>query len=297
MQFDAEIMLQNDSLIYCLTDTITGNSFIFSFQCDSVADWSRDESYDNHSVKFTSGSHRYFLIPGTKINYNEPAYNLFPMMICTGDAAVGRVGDAEIFVNMSHDEDMQIFIKEGGRLHRDALRDGMNYKRSYAPNDTIPINDRPYMVAKLTQSSLTLKPVRIADSKILDRSAMAVFENYFDGREYLFVDFWGTWCRPCVESMPQIKALHEQYGDRITFLSVCYDDERNCDLAKQILRRNGIEWAEMFVSENDHHSIVRQLNVTNFPSYLIIDRQGSVLLFVSGTYNIPKVRAVFDAIQ
>ena len=190
-----------------------------------------------------------------------------------------------------------IRVREDGSFHTDAVRDGLQYKYSYAVGDTIPIAGKPYTVAKFSRTDITFTPVKHLPPKRLTAQAFGHFADMFDGREYLFVDFWGTWCVPCVESMPQIKALHEQYGDRIAFLSVCCDDELNCDLAKQILHRNGIEWAEMFVPENDRHSIVRQLNVTNFPSYLIIDRQGSVLLFVSGTYNLPKVRALFDAIQ
>lgn len=297
LRFDVSVGLHNDSLVYRLNDTLSGHSTRIAFLRDSVAEWSRENSFDNHAVRFASGTQSFFLIPGTAFTYNEPAYNLFPMMICYGNAVAGRAGETEIFVDMNDCDNMQIRIREEGRLHHHAVRDCLVYKDSYSMQDTIPVNGRPYTVAEFTQSSLTLTPAKIAAGRTLDRSAMAVFGKYFDGRDYLFVDFWGTWCRPCVESMPRIKELYTDFGRHISFLSVCYDDDRNSDTAEQILRSNGIEWADMFVSENDRHSIVRQLNISSFPTYMIVSRSGVAVFLDSGTQNIPHLRQTLCSLE
>lgn len=295
---DIEVRQQGDSMIYRLTDT--ANRQILRVACvrDSVEEWGRSghEAYERHAVKFRAGERSYFLIPGTAATYDEPAYNRFPAMLSDGCIASGKFGRAEIFTATDYAGKSIIRVREDGSFHTDAVREGLQYRFSYAVSDTIPIAGKPYTVAKFNRSDITFTPVKQQPSKRLNAQAFKHFADMFDGRDYLFVDFWGTWCGPCLESMPQIKALHEQYGDRITFLSVCYDNERNYDKARQILKRHGIDWHDIFVPQSERYSVVRLLDVTNFPSYLIIDRQGSVLLFEYGTYNLPKVRAAFDAI-
>ncbi|MGC9329373.1 MAG: TlpA family protein disulfide reductase [Candidatus Hinthialibacter sp.] len=39
----------------------------------------------------------------------------------------------------------------------------------------------------------------------------------------LFVNFWATWCAPCVEEMPRIVELHQKYGQKVDFLAVSCD--------------------------------------------------------------------------
>lgn len=38
------------------------------------------------------------------------------------------------------------------------------------------------------------------------------------------VNFWATWCAPCIEEMPELAAFYREYKDRLTFLSVSVDD-------------------------------------------------------------------------
>ncbi|SEV82243.1 TlpA family protein disulfide reductase [Natrinema salifodinae] len=41
--------------------------------------------------------------------------------------------------------------------------------------------------------------------------------------EPLFIDFFGTWCDPCIKQMDALGAAHERVGDQITFLSVTHE--------------------------------------------------------------------------
>ncbi len=42
--------------------------------------------------------------------------------------------------------------------------------------------------------------------------------------EVRFINFWATWCPPCLAEMPAIARLHRDYGDRVKFLMVSMDD-------------------------------------------------------------------------
>lgn len=43
-------------------------------------------------------------------------------------------------------------------------------------------------------------------------------ERYEPGRVYV-IDLWSTWCRPCLDSMPALRAIEEQFGDQVTVIA------------------------------------------------------------------------------
>lgn len=42
----------------------------------------------------------------------------------------------------------------------------------------------------------------------------------------LIIDFWATWCSPCIAMIPKMDSLQKQFGDKIQFLSVTYESEK-----------------------------------------------------------------------
>ena len=52
----------------------------------------------------------------------------------------------------------------------------------------------------------------------------------------LYLNFWATWCPPCVGEMPAIEAMYRKYGDRIGFAAVSVDDSAS-DAQKMIAER------------------------------------------------------------
>jgi len=63
-----------------------------------------------------------------------------------------------------------------------------------------------------------------ASASFLDPQGRAVSLSDFRGRP-LLVNFWATWCAPCVVEMPSLDALAEREGDRLQVVAVSQDSE------------------------------------------------------------------------
>jgi peroxiredoxin len=57
------------------------------------------------------------------------------------------------------------------------------------------------------------------------------------GKGPILVDFWATWCKPCLKEMPYIQRLHEEYGERgLQVLAVTIDAPRSQSRVKPLVR-------------------------------------------------------------
>ena len=92
----------------------------------------------------------------------------------------------------------------------------------------------------------------------------------------VLLDYWATWCAPCVGSMPKLQALHRRFeaqGLRVVGLSL--DDASTMPTVKQTLKSRGITYC-IGVSVVDNARAAQAYNVTYPPSLYLIDKKGIV---------------------
>ncbi|MFT5512206.1 MAG: thiol-disulfide isomerase/thioredoxin [Bacteroidia bacterium] len=95
------------------------------------------------------------------------------------------------------------------------------------PQTGKPIN---IFVHRLIASSPTVKAPEkriVLDSYdwvLEDESGTSVDFNSFKGKK-IMVNFWATWCAPCVAEMPSMQALYDDYKNDVVFLFVTHDDK------------------------------------------------------------------------
>lgn len=88
----------------------------------------------------------------------------------------------------------------------------------------------------------------------------------------LYVDFWASWCGPCVQSFGFLNGLHTQFKDRgLQIIGVNVDEEAGD--AKDFLAQHQ---AEFTVLADDSKQCVKDFTVKAMPSSYLIDSQGIV---------------------
>jgi len=95
-------------------------------------------------------------------------------------------------------------------------------------------------------------------------------KDYAQGKT-IFLNFWATWCPPCVAEMPSIDTLYGQFGDTIAF--VCVSQE-NAATLKKFLQAKQYSFP-VFSADTPSPP---ELNAVALPSTFIIDPDGTILL-------------------
>jgi len=93
----------------------------------------------------------------------------------------------------------------------------------------------------------------------------------------VLVDFWGTWCPPCLAGMRHLKEMERKYAGRgLRIVGVLADHE--LEKARRLVAENGYDWSQMIwpnASPEDFiHPIAAEYAVGAFPTLWIIDRKG-----------------------
>ena len=98
----------------------------------------------------------------------------------------------------------------------------------------------------------------------------------FRGR-YLLIDFWATWCGPCIAELPVMEAVHDRFGDddRFAMLSLSVDQEIAAPRAFQDDRR--LPWAQGFVGERVHGPALDAFGVRAIPALVLVGPDGTIV--------------------
>ena len=102
----------------------------------------------------------------------------------------------------------------------------------------------------------------------------------FDGNlkgKVVVLEFWATWCGPCVAAIPHMNELTEQFADDdVQFIAINVGETR--DTVETFLKRRGIDG---WVALDEHEAVANQFEVSGIPRTIVIGRDGRI---VADTY-------------
>jgi thiol-disulfide isomerase/thioredoxin len=99
------------------------------------------------------------------------------------------------------------------------------------------------------------------------------------------IDFWATWCGPCEQTIPVIKAFHETYGDRVSVLGISVDWDR--DAIAPFVLDHGMTYPILLGDEG----LAMRFGAPGFPSLFVIDAEGRIRESHVGVITLPELEA------
>ena len=158
--------------------------------------------------------------------------------------------------------------------------------------------------AKLTQGITYVKTLLFSPSveEIDKRLTVDTYDLKFEGvvsandinleslkGKVVFINYWATWCPPCIAEMPMIHKLYLDYNEKLVFLFVTTDSN---------------EKVEKFYGKNDYNfptynqlsKAPLQLEVSTIPTTFILDKNGKLALseFGAVNWNSNSIRELLD---
>ena len=94
----------------------------------------------------------------------------------------------------------------------------------------------------------------------------------FKGK-YVYLDFWATWCVPCLQEMEVMAKLHQKYGDKIAFVSISIDKKETTQ--NDYLKKKNYQW--MFLHYGNFKQVKDDYGVTSIPAYFLITPDGKLM--------------------
>jgi thioredoxin-like negative regulator of GroEL len=94
----------------------------------------------------------------------------------------------------------------------------------------------------------------------------------------VLLDFWGTWCKPCLASLPLLKDLAANVDPRKVAI-VSIDEDEPKETWERFVQSKGMNWAQVYDGDR---ALSRAFSVDGFPRYVVLSKDGIILAQFKG---------------
>jgi cytochrome c biogenesis protein CcmG, thiol:disulfide interchange protein DsbE len=103
------------------------------------------------------------------------------------------------------------------------------------------------------------------------------------------LNFFASWCPPCVRELPGLQAVSERYKGRVVFLGVTFNDRR--PEAKALLEHAGVTYPAGFDAKSD---LAYDYGIAGMPTTVFIDRDGNRVAQRTGELTDVQLEKAID---
>ncbi len=159
-------------------------------------------------------------------------------------------------------------------------------------NDSEFRKQNPLIDLKFGQNLMKLNSVY--DLSSIDTLGNMIELSSFKGK-YLVIDFWASWCKPCIENIPFLNQLVKHYkSDSIQFVSISLD--YNTHAWKQAIIKHHFTGIQLIDSTGFTSLAAIYCKVIYVPTYVIAGQNGRIIEYKAPQASEPELKTLLDGL-
>jgi len=133
------------------------------------------------------------------------------------------------------------------------------------------------IIAAIEVEKKTAVGQKFTDIRLADLSGAELALSSLVGKtDYVLIDFWASWCGPCMQSLPELKALYaKNKGSKLEILGVSLDD--NDTAWRSTIKSKELDWKHISDLQGWKSSGAALYAVRSIPATVLIDKSGSIV--------------------
>ncbi|MEW6249574.1 MAG: redoxin domain-containing protein [Planctomycetota bacterium] len=215
------------------------------------------------------------------------------------DEQTGLLGEAALDLTEPHRRDLAAAQKEAPADRRSAADEVREVKSAVA---TLQL-DEVKLDAEIPAATFEFEPGADAaevdefravtlpakPEDLVGKEAPEFSGTAFDGKpialqdlrgRVVVLDFWATWCVPCVAALPSVQKVCEKYAAKpVTFIGIDQDAAKQEEKARKLIESKKLTFRQVLDADR---SIGKSFNITQIPCSIVIDPQGVVRVVHTG---------------
>lgn len=171
----------------------------------------------------------------------------------------------------------------------------------YKSSQLIELKNALYKIDSLSNNKLYIHLVRKIkygsligmDAPIIEGTDLMT-NQYFNLKKkrnnYVLLNFWGSWCQPCIKELPALVELNKKFKN-ITFASIATDLPEDTVKLKKLIREKNLSWTHLWVHRNQINSgILWDYKIKAFPTTILIDPNGKIIFRNEGAEALEEIK-------
>lgn len=162
---------------------------------------------------------------------------------------------------------------KGADLIRQLKADYPDTKLGKQADQILTALDRQVQDAKI-KASLAVG-AQFPNFEVKDLSGQPLSIAAYKGK-VLLVDFWATWCGPCVAELPNVLAAYKKYhGHGFDIVGVSLDQDQG--KLTSFIKEHGMSWKQYFDGKGWNNELAVKYGIDSIPSTFLLDGKGTII--------------------